>query len=47
MVMQNKVLIFALWVLMNGQYASNMQDKQLVNSENVLPLVLSIKLASK
>ncbi len=32
---------------MNDQYASNMHDKQLVNSENVLPLVLSIKLASK
>ncbi len=35
MLMQNKTLIFALEVLINSQYASNMHaNKQLVNSKN-------------
>ncbi len=39
MVMQNKALICALYVLINSQYASN-DNKLLVNSEK---LVLKIK----
>ncbi len=36
MIMQNKALICALYVLINSQYASNMHAniKQVVNSEN-------------
>ncbi len=35
MLLQNKALMCALYVLINSQYASNMHaNKQLVNSEN-------------
>ncbi len=34
MAMQNKALIYALWLQINSQYASMHANKQLVNSEN-------------